>query len=378
MERGGRLVSELLANLEADQGALPQTVAVVLWGSDNLKSECEGVAQVLSLFGARPLIDELGSVSDVELIPLEELGRPRVDVVATVSGIFRDLLGNQMQLIDRAARLAAAADEPAELNFVRAHALSQSAELGISLDDAAARVFSNAPGSYGANVNNLVDSGTWDDEGQLGEAFLSRKSFSLGPNGQWRESRAVLEKALGTVDASFQNIDSFEVGLSDIDNYYDNLGGITKSVELLRGSRPKTLVADALGSGNRVSSLDQAVRLETRAKLLNPKWYEAMLSHGYEGAREIEARVNNTYGWSATAGAVDGWVYQSVAETFVLDEAMRERLAALNPTAAVGVVRRLLESSGRGFWDADPETLDRLREIYADLEDRLEGITLDR
>ncbi len=377
MERGGRLVDELLARLVLEQGALPQTVAVVLWGSDNLKSECEGVAQVLSMFGAIPVIDELGSVSDVALVPLEELGRPRVDVVVTVSGIFRDLLGNQMQLIDRAARLAATADEPESLNFVRAHALSQAAELNIDIEDAAARVFSNAPGSYGANVNNLVDSGTWDDDTQLGEAFLSRKSFSLGPNGQWRESRAVLEKALGTVDASFQNIDSFEVGLSDIDNYYDNLGGITKSVELLRGSRPKTMVADALGTTNRVSSLDQAVRMETRAKLLNPKWYEAMLSHGYEGAREIEARVNNTYGWSATTKSVDGWVYQSVAETFVLDDAMRERLAALNPTAAVGVVRRLLESSGRGFWDADPETLDRLREIYADLEDRLEGVAVD-
>ncbi len=377
MERGGRLVDELLARLVVEQGVLPQTVAVVLWGSDNLKSECEGVAQVLALFGAIPVMDELGSVSDVALVPLEELGRPRVDVVTTVSGIFRDLLGNQMQLIDRAARLAATADEPVEQNFVRAHALAQSAELNISIEDASARVFSNAPGSYGANVNNLVDSGTWDDDSQLGEAFLSRKSFSLGPNGQWRESRAVLEKALSTVDASFQNIDSFEVGLSDIDNYYDNLGGITKSVELLRGSRPKTMVADSLGTTNRVSSLDQAVRMETRAKLLNPKWYEAMLSHGYEGAREIEARVNNTYGWSATTKSVDGWVYQSVAETFVLDDTMRERLAALNPTAAVGVVRRLLESSGRGFWDADPETLDRLREIYADLEDRLEGITVD-
>ncbi|NTW98045.1 MAG: magnesium chelatase subunit H, partial [Oscillochloris sp.] len=221
MERGGRLVNELLARLVIDQGSLPQTVAVVLWGSDNLKSECEGVAQVLWLFGARPLIDELGSVTDVSLIPLAELGRPRVDAVVTVSGIFRDLLGNQMQLIDKAAHLAALADEPAEQNFVRAHALAQAAELGIPIEEAASRVFSNAPGSYGANVNNLVDSGTWDDDTQLGEAFLSRKSFSLGPNGQWRESRAVLEKALGTVDASFQNIDSFEVGLSDIDNYYD-------------------------------------------------------------------------------------------------------------------------------------------------------------
>ena len=376
VERARTLVSELLTSLTAQQGRLPETVAVVLWGSDNLKSDCEGVAQVLWMLGARPLLDELGSVSDVALIPLAELGRPRVDVVVTVSGVFRDLLGHQMQLVDRAARLAACADEPLEQNFIRKHALDQAATLGISLEEAASRVFANAPGSYGANVNYLVESSTWEDDSQLNEAFLSRRSFSIGKNGQWGEARALMEQVLGTVDASFQNVDSFEVGISDIDYYYESLGGVTKAVESIRGKRPPVVVADAVSTTNRLSSLEQAVRLESRAKLLNPKWYEAMLAHGYEGAREIEIRVNNTYGWSATAGAVEGWVYQGVAETFVLDEAMRERLATLNPTAAVGVVRRLLEASGRGFWDADPATLDQLREIYADLEDRLEGVAV--
>ena len=376
VERARTLVSELLTSLTAQQGRLPETVAVVLWGSDNLKSDCEGVAQVLWMLGARPLLDELGSVSDVALIPLAELGRPRVDVVVTVSGVFRDLLGHQMQLVDRAARLAACADEPLEQNFIRKHALDQAATLGISLEEAASRVFANAPGSYGANVNYLVESSTWEDDNQLSEAFLSRRSFSIGKNGQWGEARALMEQVLGTVDASFQNVDSFEVGISDIDYYYESLGGVTKAVESIRGKRPPVVVADAVSTTNRLSSLEQAVRLESRAKLLNPKWYEAMLAHGYEGAREIEIRVNNTYGWSATAGAVEGWVYQGVAETFVLDEAMRERLATLNPTAAVGVVRRLLEASGRGFWDADPATLDQLREIYADLEDRLEGVAV--
>ncbi|NJN19769.1 MAG: magnesium chelatase subunit H, partial [Oscillochloris sp.] len=370
MERGQALARELLASAQTP----PQSVAVVLWGSDNLKSECEGVAQVLALLGARPISDELGSVSDVELVPLEELGRPRIDVVVTVSGIFRDLLGNQIALIDRAARLAAGADEEPEQNYVRRNALEQAAALGVSVEEAAVRVFANAPGSYGANVNHMVESGTWDEEEQLSDAFLSRKSFTLGAGGIWRDSRALMEQALAKVDLTFQNIDSFEVGLSDIDNYYESLGGLTKSVELLRGERPPVLVADAVAPTNRVSSLEQAVRLETRAKLLNPKWYEAMLAHGYEGAREIEARVNNTYGWSATAGAVESWVYQGVAETYMLDDAMRQRLADLNPHAAVGVVRRLLEANGRGHWDADEATLEQLRVIYADLEDRLEGV----
>jgi magnesium chelatase subunit H len=238
------------------------------------------------------------------------------------------------------------------------------------------RVFANAPGSYGANVNRLVESGTWDDDTQLSEAFLSRKCFTVGRDGSWHESRALLERALMTVDASFQNVDSFEVGISDIDNYYENLGGISKSVERLRGERRPVLVADAVATGERLSTLEQMVRLETRTKLLNPKWYEAMLAHGYAGAQEIEARVSHTYGWSATTESVEPWVYQSVAETFVLDTAMRERLATLNTHASMGIVRRLLEAHGRGFWPADDETIDALQAIYGDLEDRLEGVAV--
>jgi len=373
-EAGERLVRELLERLTAEQGSMPETVAMVLWGTDNLKSDGEGVAQALALLGARVVLDELGKVSDVELLPLSVLGRPRVDVVVTVSGIFRDLLSHQMALIDRAVRLAAIAEEPPELNFVRRHALEQAGELGVGVGQAATRVFANAPGSYGANVNHLVESSSWDDEGQLAEAFMTRKCFAYGPRGQWLEARPIMERALATVDATFQNIDSFELGISDIDHYYENLGGVTKSVELLRGSRPPVMVADAVSTTGRLSSLEQMVRLESRAKLLNPKWFEAMLAHGYEGVREIETRVGNTFGWSATAGAVDGWVYQGVAETFVLDEAMRERLGQLNPHATAALARRLLEAHGRGFWDADEATIEALQQAYGDLEDRLEGV----
>ncbi len=375
---GARVVSEMLERMLRDEGSWPETVALVLWGTDNLKTDGEGVAQALALLGARVIVDELGKVANVELIPLSELGRPRIDIVATVSGIFRDLLAHQVHLIDRAARLAAAADEPIEYNFVRKHALAQAAEQGISLDEAAARVFSNAPGSYGANVNHLVESSTWEEQQQLSDTFLNRKGFAYSPTGEWRAARPLMEQVLATVDVTFQNVDSVEIGISDVDHYYEYLGGMTKSVEVLRGKRPPVLVGEAeafttAGSG-RVRSLEQMVRLESRAKLLNPKWYEGMLAHGYEGVHEIEIRVSNTYGWSATADAVEGWVYQGVAETYVLDEVMRERLAQLNPHASAALTRRLLEAHSRGFWAADEATLEQLRAIYADLEDRLEGI----
>ncbi len=374
-DAAARLVSDMLERMTREQGETPETIAMVLWGTDNLKSDGEGIAQVLALLGARAIQDELGNISDVALIPLSELGRPRIDTVVTVSGIFRDLLTHQMQLMDKAVKMAANANEPLEFNYVRKHVLDQSKELGISIDEAAIRIYSNAPGSYGANVNHLVESGTWDSEDQLSEAFMSRKSFTLGADGQWREARSIMEKSFATVDATFQNIDSFEIGISDVDHYYEYLGGVTKTVEKLRSKRPSVMVADAVGSGSgRLSSLEQMVRLETRAKLLNPKWYDSMLNHGYEGVHEIESRVNNTYGWSATASAVEGWVYQGVAETYLLDEKMRDKLAKLNPHSAMAITGRLLEANNRGFWDADDETLNKLQDIYDDLEDLLEGV----
>jgi magnesium chelatase subunit H len=369
------LVDKLLQRLAADDnGDLPETVAMVLWGTDNLKSDGEGIAQCLYLLGARPLEDELGNISDVELIPLAELGRPRIDIVVTISGIFRDLFHHQSGLIDKAVRLAASADEPLEQNYVRMHTLEHAATLSASFEEAASRVFCNESGQYGASVNYMVESGNWEDDSELSDIFMTRKSFAYRDGG-WQGARAVMERSLSTVGAAFQNIDSFEMGISDVEHYYEYLGGVTKSVQKLNGGkRPPVMVADAISLEERLSSLEQMVRLESRAKLLNPKWYDAMLEHGYEGVSEIHQRVDNTYGWSATADAVEGWVYDDVANTFILDDEMRQRMAAANPHATSGIVGRLLEAQSRGFWDADETMIERLRDAYGDLEDRLEGV----
>ncbi|MWV53586.1 magnesium chelatase subunit H [Chlorobium phaeovibrioides] len=372
---GKRSAEALLAAYREEHGDLPRSIALVLWGTDNLKSEGEGVAQALALLGARTKTDELGKIADVELIPLKELGRPRIDTVMTISGIFRDLLSVQVRLLDRAARLAAAADEPPEMNFVRQHVLEEMQTGNCPMEDASNRVYSNAPGSYGANVNHLVESSSWEDEQELADAFTSRKGFAVTAAGEWLECPDALRSALKHVNLAYQNIDSAEIGISDIDHYYEYLGGVSKSVERIAGTRPGIMVGDSTGPGGRqrISSLEKMVSLEARTKLLNPKWYDAMLEQGYEGVREIEAHLGNTYGWSATASAVQNWTYRQFNETYLQDKEMLERLRKLNPHATISMTRRLLEANSRGFWETDEDTLEELRKLYADLESHIEG-----
>jgi magnesium chelatase subunit H len=183
-----------------------------------------------------------------------------------------------------------------------------------------------------------------------------------------------MDQALGRVEATYQNIDTFEIGITDVDHYFEYLGGISKAVETRARSRPSIYLSDSLSRDARIRSLEETVRLESRSKTLNPKWYEGMLKHGFRGVAEIESHVSNTFGWSATADAVDDWIYTEVARTFVLDETMLERLRTLNPNSAHSLVGRLLEAHGRGYWDADVDLLDKLREISGSLEDQIEGV----
>src|SRR5207248_1440966 len=288
--RAERVVNSLLERHRAEHGRLPRTMALVLWGLDNIKTQGEGVAQALWLLGVRPVRDGMNRVTNVEPLPLERLGRPRVDVVMTVSGIFRDLFGATMLLLDKAVRCVAELDEPAEWNPVRANVEAQADTEGCTLEG--------------------------------------------------REARGALSRALSRVEATYQNIDSFEIGITDVDHYFEYLGGVSKAVERHAQTRPAIYLSDSLSREARVRSVEEMVRLETRAKTLNPKWYEGMLQHGFRGVAEIESHVTNTFGWSATADAVDDWVYTEVARTFVLDPEMLERLRRLNPHSARSLVAR--------------------------------------
>jgi magnesium chelatase subunit H len=309
------------------------------------------------------------------LIPLEELGRPRIDVVMTLSGIFRDLMPLQIRLLADAAYLAASADEPLDMNWIRKHALAYQATHNCSLETAALRVYGNAEGAYGANVNNLVESSRWDQEEELAETYKRRKGFAYGRTGRAVQHTALLQSALADVQLTYQNLDSVELGVTTVDNYFDTLGGITQAVKVARGGQtPPVYIGDQTTGNAAVRTLDEQVALETRTRMLNPKWYEGMLEHGYEGVRQIETHMMNTMGWSATTGQVQPWVYKQLSETFMLDPAMRNRLAQLNPTASARVANRLIEASERNYWQPDAETLNALRLASEELEDRLEGV----
>lgn len=379
VRRAEPIASALLERHRKETGCYPETIAMVLWGIDNIKTEGEAVAQALWLLGVTPRRDAMNRATDVDVIPLDRLGRPRIDIVMTVSGIFRDLFGATMTLLDNAVRRVAALDEAPDVNFLKRHADEQMAETGCSFDEAAVRVFSNAAGNYGTNVNFMVLDSQWEDGRELGDLFVTRKCFAYGRDSQGRtfegrEARKLLERALSRVEVTYQNIDTTEVGITDVDHYFEYLGGVSKAVEKQTGTRPRIYLSDTLSPDAKVRTLEETVRLETRTKTLNPKWFEGMLLHGFSGVAEIEHHVSNTFGWSATADAVDDWVYDEVAATFVLDEQMLERLRSLNPHSARTLVGRLLEASGRGFWSAEQSVLDRLRDVFAALEDKLEGV----
>lgn len=353
---------------------IPRSVALVLWGSDNIKSDGGPIAQALALMGAVPRFDNFGRLSGADLIPLEELGRPRIDVIMTLSGIFRDLLPLQTRMLAEAAFKAATADEPLELNFIRAHALAYAEQMGVGMETASLRVFSNAEGAYGSNVNQLVDSSAFGDEDELADAYEARKSFAYGVNGKATQNAALLQKALKDVDLAYQNLESVELGVTTVDHYFDTLGGISRAVKRAKGEAAPVYISDQTRGTGKVRTLQEQVALETRSRALNPKFFEGLLKHGHEGVRQIEAQVTNTMGWSATTGQVEPWVYQRLTETFVLDEEMRRRLAELNPEASVRMANRLIEAHERNYWQPDDATLEALHAGADALEDAMEGV----
>jgi magnesium chelatase subunit H len=373
LERGRRTAEALLErHRAAHDGAWPRTVAQALWAMDTIKTEGEGLGVVLALVGAEPERDGQGKIFRFGLIPLEQLGRPRIDVLLDVSAVFRDTFQMSLDLLDDLFRRAALADEPADANFLRANTDALRAA-GRSVEEATARIFTQAPGLYGTGVDELVEENQWEEAAQLADTYERRNAHTAGGARGGAAAPEVLRGLLGTVDHVFQAIDSVEYGLTDMSHYYGHSGALQVAASRARGEGVDLSYAETAGGEPRVSGAEEILRIEARAKLLNPKWYEAMLAHGHGGAAEIGNRFTHLVGWGAL-GAMDAWVYQDAAQTFVLDEVMRRRLETANPQAARNVIGRLIEAHGRGMWQADPATLERLQGLYADIEDRLEGV----
>ncbi|MBD2492329.1 magnesium chelatase subunit H [Aulosira sp. FACHB-615] len=372
-ERGREIAQKIIAQHLQEHGKYPETVAVLLWGLDAIKTKGESLGILLELVGAEPVKEGTGRIVRYELKPLAEVGHPRIDVLGNLSGIFRDSFVNIIELLDDLFFRAAEADESEEENFIRKHALALKAQ---GVENASARLFSNPAGDFGSLVNDRVVDGNWESGEELGNTWQSRNVFSYGRQDKGQARPEVLNQLLKTSDRIVQEIDSVEYGLTDIQEYYANTGGLKKAAEKQGGKKVTTSFVESFSKDTTPRNLEDLLRMEYRTKLLNPKWAQAMANQGSGGAFEISQRMTALIGWGGTADFKDDWVYDQAADTYALDPEMAEKLRQANPEAFRNIISRMLEASGRGFWEADQDKLDKLRQLYELTDEELEGVTV--
>ncbi|MET8255016.1 cobaltochelatase subunit CobN [Micromonospora sp. NPDC005197] len=373
---GVALADSLLARHLADTGTYPRSVGLTVWGTSAMRTQGDDIAEVLALLGCRPVWDDRSRrVTGIEVVPTAELGRPRVDVTVRISGFFRDAFPHVVALLDDAVRRVAALDEPDEENYVRAHVAADLAEHGDERR-ATARIFGSKPGAYGAGLLPLIDARTWRSDADLAEVYAVWGGYAYGRGLDGREARADMERSFARIAVAVKNQDTREHDIVDSDDYFQYHGGMVAMVRHLTGSSPQAYVGDsAMPHDVRTRTLGEETRRVFRARVVNPKWIAAMRRHGYKGAFELAATVDYLFGYDATAGVVDDWMYEHLAAAYLFDDTTREFLEQSNPWALRGITERLLEAADRGLWaKPEPATLDRLRDTYlaseGDLEDR--------
>ncbi|MFI7102059.1 cobaltochelatase subunit CobN [Streptomyces sp. NPDC050161] len=374
-ETGQALADSLLERYRSDNGDWPTSVGLSLWGTSAMRTSGDDVAEALALLGVRPVWDDASRrVTGLEAIPAAELGRPRIDVTLRISGFFRDAFPHVIGLLDDAVRLAAGLDEPASENYIRAHA---QADLAAHGDErrATTRIFGSRPGTYGAGLLQLIDSRDWRTDADLAEVYTVWGGYAYGRGLEGRPARDEMETAYKRIAVAAKNTDTREHDIADSDDYFQYHGGMVATVKALKGKAPEAYIGDSTRPETvRTRSLVEETSRVFRARVVNPRWIEAMRRHGYKGAFELAATVDYLFGYDATTGVVADWMYDKLAQTYVLDPENRTFLQEANPWALHGIAERLLEAESRGMWEKpDAQTLAALREAFLETEGDLEG-----
>ena len=379
---GVKLADAVLERHLADTGALPEMVGLVAWGTAAMRTQGDDAAEVLALLGVRPTWHEASRrVTGLAVVPAAELGRPRIDVTLRISGFFRDAFPHLIGLLDDAVTLVAGLDEPDDRNFVAKHARAGSARLAGELGRAEAwrrsttRIFGSKPGTYGAGLSQLLGAGGWREDKDLAAVYEAWGGFAYGRgrNGvaAGREMRACFEQ----IEVAVKNVDSREHDHLDSDDYYEYHGGMIAAVRTLSGRDPAAYLGDSADPATvRVRTLAEETRRIFRARVANPRWIGSMVRHGFKGAAELAATVDYLFGYDATTDVASDWMYEQVAEKYLLDEAVAAFMDQANPWSARSIAEKLLEAAERGMWSApSPEILAGIRARYLALEDQLEG-----
>ncbi|KAA0918436.1 cobaltochelatase subunit CobN [Dietzia sp. ANT_WB102] len=373
-ETGQAMADSLLERHVAETGDYPASVGLSVWGTSAMRTSGDDIAEVLALLGVRPEWDEASRrVNGLEVIPADELGRPRIDVTVRISGFFRDAFPHVIGMLDDAVRMVAELDEPDELNYVAAHTRADLAEH----DDrrrATTRIFGSAPGSYGAGILQTIEAGNWRDDRDLAEVYTRWGGYAYGRDLDGVPAADDMRTNYRRIAVAAKNIDTREHDIADSDDYFQYHGGMIATVRALTGSEPRAYVGDSTTpDAIRTRSLAEETTRVFRARVVNPRWIAAMQRHGYKGAFELAATVDYLFGFDATAGVVHDWMYDSLAREYVLDETNQEFLRRSNPWALRGMIERLSEAADRGMWaEPDAEVMDRMRQVYLDVEGDLE------
>ncbi len=380
-ETGRRLADDLLGRYLEEQGQYPETVGIVVWGTSAMRTQGDDIGEILALLGVRPVWNEESRrVVGLEVIPLEQLGRPRIDVVVRISGFFRDAFPNLISLIDEAVEAVAGLDEPDDANFVARH-LREALARGMNDRSASIRIFGSKPGAYGAGLLQLIDARNWRTDADLAAVYEVWGGYAYGKGLDGVEAFEEMRESFSRIQAAVKNADTSEHDLLDSDDYFQYHGGMIAAIRALTGRNPRSYIADSSDPGSvRTRSLEEEIRRVFRARVVNPRWIAAMKRHGYKGAFELAATVDYLFGYDATGHVVEDWMYEAVARSYVLDPQVADFMKRSNPWALRSIVERLLEAAERGLW-ADPplKTLEELRSSYleteADLETRGESAT---
>ncbi|HWJ66185.1 MAG TPA: cobaltochelatase subunit CobN, partial [Nocardioides sp.] len=373
-QTGQAMADSLVQRYLDEEGSYPESVGLSVWGTSAMRTSGDDIAEVLALLGVRPEWDEASKrVSNLVVVPLEELGRPRIDVTVRISGFFRDAFPHVVAMLDDAVRMVAELDEPADRNFVRAHAQADLADHGDERR-ATTRIFGSKPGSYGAGILQVVESGTWRDDADLAEVYTAWGGFAYGRDLDGVPAADDMRSNYRRIKVAAKNIDTREHDIADSDDYFQYHGGMVATIRALTGADPKAYVGDSTTpDAVRTRTLQEETNRVFRARVVNPRWIGAMQRHGYKGAFELAATVDYLFGFDATAGVVHDWMYESLAKEYVLDETNQEFLRRSNPWALRSIVERLHEAKDRGLWaEPDPEVLAALQQAYLEVEGDLE------
>lgn len=382
---GKELGDDLVARHREEAGRPPDNVGMVIWGSPNMRTQGECIAEALYLMGLKPVWNKRnGRVEGLTVTPLNELSFPRVDVTFRTSGFFRDAFPNLMELLDEAANTVAALKEPPESNFLRRNVLKEVADLekrGMSPDEAwreaSFRVYSDPPGVYGAGVAAAIDAKAWETSDDLGEVYVTWGGYAYGKKAYGLDRRENFRRRLKDISLVVKNEDSREYDLLSSDDYNAYFGGFVAAVKMASGIQPRAYSGDA-SDPDRVKnrSIQEESKHVFRSRILNPKWIEGLMRHGFKGAGDLSRTVDNCFHWDATSGVIEDWMYQGLADKYAFDERMREWLKEVNPYALQNIAERLLEAISRGMWDADDETKERLEQLFLEAEGDLEDANL--